>query len=134
MSQTKRLSELKVGDHIWWEGEICKIENLRFGASGSWGTWFYLRLPGWSESEPFKDDEFAVPTREEVAEMYGFRAARRKAWEETRPAYEAKCMAKARSVALALGKEPEVAEKQMRALLDAEREAFEEEFGEGGEV
>jgi len=125
---TKRLSELRAGDHIWWEGEICKVTAIEQSTEAQ--SYFLVWLDDWAECECLKDDDWSVPSAEEVAEHYALRAERRRIWLESRPAAEAKCMAAARRVAIAYGKDPEVAEKQMREKLDRERAAFEEEYGE----
>lgn len=132
MTQTKRLSELKPGDHMYWEGDLRKIISVERNANSH--ASYAVHFEGDDSPEALAEGNWAVPSDEEVAELY----RKRKEWSEWRrrdlaenwTRHEAKCMAAARRVAIALGKDPELAEKQMREELDAKLSRLKAECGE----
>lgn len=130
MTAKKPLYELKPGDHIWWEGDIVKVDEIEpdDGPEHFFCVWF-----DGNEGAECLTGDWAVPSDEEVATHYRVRAEHRRAWLEQRPATEAKCIAAARRVAIACGKDPQESERQMRAVLDGELAAFEERYGEDGD-
>lgn len=123
-AERKRLADLKPGDHLWWEGDIECIESI----DDDFGIVFVSGAATGPLSVGDDGDGWVCPSEEEVRADREALQERRRAWQEGWPGHVTKCMAAARRAALALGKDPELAEKQMKEQLDRENRAFEEKF------
>lgn len=70
MTTTKRLAELKAGDHVWFEGNICEVLSIESdGTGGSYQVKIKTVAPEdpYEEEGTWQEGDWAVPSDEDVA-------------------------------------------------------------------